>query len=78
MESNKNDREKQKFWQDNLQTLYLIGRGDVLVIRGRDIEACWTYGNDNFIRTRSGMEVRIQRSSWLKCRFENADFNVED
>lgn len=83
------EEKKREFWMNSQQTLWQEGGGEVLVVRGRDIECCWTEGNgqpqfkdgksnpeyrsSNLIRTRSGQTFRLTRESWLKCRFEDPE-----
>ncbi len=34
-----------EFWLNELQALFLDGGNEVVCVRGRDIECCWTEGN---------------------------------
>ena len=75
-EAEKHDKKIKDFWMNHPQTLFLKDCHNVVVLRGRDIECCWCLENKDeyLIRTRSGKEFNLDLSSWLKARFENADF----
>ena len=66
------------FWMNHPQTLYLSDNINVVVLRGRDIECCWIYNDENLIRTRSGKEFSLTLASWLKARYENANYVSEN
>ena len=78
LEAEAHDKKIQDFWMNHPQTLYLSDHTNVVVLRGRDIECCWLNNDENLIRTRSGKEFSLTRASWLKVRFENANYVSEN
>ena len=73
------DKKIKDFWMNYPQTLFLKDHHNVVVLRGRDIECCWCLEDKDeyLIRTHSGKEFSLALSSWLKVRFENADYVSE-
>ena len=78
LEAEARDKKIQDFWMNYQQTLFLKDHTNVVVLRGRDIECCWTDNDENLIRTHSGKEFSLTRASWLKVRFENANYTSEN
>jgi hypothetical protein len=77
-EAEEHDKKIKDFWMNYPQTLFLSDHTNVVVLRGRDIECCWTDNDENLIRTRSGKEFSLTRDSWLKVRFEDANYTSEN
>lgn len=85
-----------EYWLNEFQLLFPADAHDeVILVRGRDIECCWTEGNGQpywktfddghieanpkyktsyFIRTKSGQTFKLQTKSWMKCRFEDPEY----
>lgn len=77
-EAEAHDKKIQDFWMNYQHTLFLSDHTNVVVLRGRDIECCWTDNDENLIRTRSGKEFSLTRDSWCKVRFEDANYTSEN
>ena len=77
-EAKAHDKKIKDFWMNHPQTLFLKDHHNVVVLSGRDIECCWIDNDENLIRTRSGKEFSLTRASWLKVRFEDANFVSEN
>ena len=77
-ETESHEKKIKDFWMNYPQTLFLKDHTNVTVLRGRDIECCWTDNDENLIRTHSGKEFSLTRDSWLKVRFEDANYVSEN
>ncbi len=79
LEEEAHDKKIKDFWMNYQQTLFLKDHHNVVVLRGRDIECCWCLEDKDeyLIRTHSGKEFSLALSSWLKVRFEDADYVSE-